>query len=600
MKHILITAFAAVVLVGCGESPPDISIHDAAREGNIEAVKQHLAAGTDPNLANLGERFLGDFIKPPLHFSKNKEVAELLIAGGADVNFKDQTGWAILHYWSFFHYGQLELIELLVANGADVNAKDRLGNTPLDKAIEGGYRWKSYKETREERAKIAEFLRKHGGKSGAPKSIVAAVNTGNVEAVKKHLSSGGEESKKIKDVFLTAVRMDYREIVGLLLSSGTDLKAKLDDSLHQAKSVEVAKLLIEKGANVNAKDEGGGVPLHSIINLRSMMPASDKNQNNSIQIVELFVTKGANVNALNDEGKTPLDLAEMVLGDSPEAKAAKKESADILRKHGGRTSRSLQAAAESIEAAASEGDIEAVKKHLANGADVNAKVKRGFTPLDLAEMVLGYDSPEAKAAKKESADLLRKHGGKSGAADSLHVAAAVGNIEAVKQHLAAGTDVNAKDDDGVTPLHIAATKEIAELLIANSANISAKDHLGWTPLHGASSKGLKTVVELLIAEGADVNAKNKYGRTTPLHFAAFGGHKEIAELLIAAGADVNAKSEEGYTLNAKDDGGDTPLDLAEMVLGYDSPEAKAAKKEIADLLRKHGGKTSEELKAEGK
>jgi len=629
MKHILITAFAAVLVVGCGESPPDISIHDAAREGNIEAVKQHLAAGTDPNLANLGERFLGDFIKPPLHFSKNKEVAELLIAGGADVNFKDQTGWAILHYWSFFHYGQLELIELLVANGADVNAKDRLGNTPLDKAIEGGYRWKSYKETREERAKIAEFLRKHGGKSGAPKSIVAAVNTGNVEAVKKHLSSGGEESKKIKDVFLTAVRMDYREIVGLLLSSGTDLKAKLDDSLHQAKSVEVAKLLIEKGANVNAKDEGGGVPLHSIINLRSMMPASDKNQNNSIQIVELFVTKGANVNALNDEGKTPLDLAEMVLGDSPEAKAAKKESADILRKHGGRTSRSLQAAAESIEAAASEGDIEAVKKHLANGADVNAKgwnglttlqwaassghteivepliaagadvnakVKRGFTPLDLAEMVLGYDSPEAKAAKKETADLLRKHGGKSGVADSLHVAAAVGNIEAVKQHLADGADVNAKDANGEIPLHIAATKEIAELLIANSANISAKDHLGWTPLHGASSKGLKTVVELLIAEGADVNAKNKYGRTTPLHFAAFGGHKEIAELLIAAGADVNAKSEEGYTLNAKDDGGDTPLDLAEMVLGYDSPEAKAAKKEIADLLRKHGGKTAAELK----
>jgi ankyrin repeat protein len=668
MKHLLLTTIAALLVVGCGptqqsvspaeskpEPPPkdiweaaeqgdikavkqfitaaglDVSIHDASMEGNIDAIKRHLAAGTDPNLANLGERFLGDFIKPPLHFSKNKEVAELLIAGGADVNFKDQTGWAILHYWSFFHYGQLELIELLVANGADVNAKDRLGNTPLDKAIEGGYRWKSNKETREERAKIAEFLRKHGGKSGAPKSIVAAVNTANVEAVKKHLSSGGEESKKIKDVFLTAVRMDHREIVGLLLSSGTDLKAKLDDSLHQAKSVEVAKLLIEKGANVNAKDEGGWVPLHSIINLRSMMPASDKNQNNSIQIVELLVTKGANVNALNDEGKTPLDMfgpAGLGISSLPPTGTGP----DFLRKHGGRTSRSLQAAAESIEAAASEGDIEAVKKHLANGADVNAKgwnglttlqwaassghteivepliaagadvnakVKRGFTPLDLAEMVLGYDSPEAKAAKKESADILRKHGGKSGAADSLHVAAAVGNIEAVKQHLAAGTDVNAKDANGEIPLHIAATKEIAELLIANSANISAKDHLGWTPLHGASSKGLKTVVELLIAEGADVNAKNKYGSSTPLHFAAFGGHKEIAELLIAAGADVNAKSEEGYTLNAKDDGGDTPLDLAEMVLGYDSPEAKAAKKEIVDLLRKHGGKTGEELKAEG-
>ena len=46
MKHLLITTIAAVVLVGCG---PSMSIHDAASEGNIEAVKQHLAAGTDVN-----------------------------------------------------------------------------------------------------------------------------------------------------------------------------------------------------------------------------------------------------------------------------------------------------------------------------------------------------------------------------------------------------------------------------------------------------------------------------------------------------------------------------------------------------------------------
>jgi ankyrin repeat protein len=65
-----------------------------------------------------------------------------------------------------------------------------------------------------------------------------------------------------------------------------------------------------------------------------------------------------------------------------------------------------------------------------------------------------------------------------------------------------------------------------------------------------------------------------------LQFAAGRGHKEIAELLIAEGADVNAK----------DDDGDTPLDQA--ILDKQT--------ETADLLRKHGGKTGEELKAEGK
>ena len=49
MKHLLITAIAAVVLVGCGNPEADRALLNAAREGNIEAVKQHLAAGTDVN-----------------------------------------------------------------------------------------------------------------------------------------------------------------------------------------------------------------------------------------------------------------------------------------------------------------------------------------------------------------------------------------------------------------------------------------------------------------------------------------------------------------------------------------------------------------------
>jgi ankyrin repeat protein len=55
-----------------------------------------------------------------------------------------------------------------------------------------------------------------------------------------------------------------------------------------------------------------------------------------------------------------------------------------------------------------------------------------------------------------TADLLRKHGGKIGAELSIHVAAEVGHIEAVKKHLANGADVNAGNVDGSTPLHSAA------------------------------------------------------------------------------------------------------------------------------------------------
>ncbi|SVB10945.1 uncharacterized protein METZ01_LOCUS163799 [marine metagenome] len=161
---------------------------------------------------------------------------------------------------------------------------------------------------------------------------------------------------------------------------------------------------------------------------------------------------------------------------------------------------------------------------------------------------------------------------------SIHEAVMHGNVEVVKKHLAAGTDVNARGEDVGTPLHIAAlvgSNEIVELLITKGADVNAKEEEeGMTPLIVAVGEGYKKIIELLIANGADVNAQSEMG--TPLHFAAGFGHNEIAELLIDKGADVNTNQEDT-----------TPLDMADD-------------KETADLLRKHGGKTGEELKAVGK
>ena len=153
----------------------------------------------------------------------------------------------------------------------------------------------------------------------------------------------------------------------------------------------------------------------------------------------------------------------------------------------------------------------------------------------------------------------------------IHQAAKDGNIKAVKQHLAAGTDVDAKDMNGWTPLHHAALngqKETAVILIGEGADVNAGDKI-ITPLHYAAQYGDKEIVELLVAKGANVNAKNKRG-LTPLQDAAVFGQTEIAELLITNGADVNAM----------DNVGKTPIDWA---IEYDETE-------IADLLRKHGGK----------
>ena len=105
-----------------------------------------------------------------------------------------------------------------------------------------------------------------------------------------------------------------------------------------------------------------------------------------------------------------------------------------------------------------------------------------------------------------------------------------------------------------------------------------------TPLHLAAIFSHYEIAKLLISKGADVNARNDDG-FTPLHQAAYSfstGPQKIRtiELLIAKGANVNSKGESGGT----------PLDIANTW----------GREPAIAILRKHGGKTGAELKAEGK
>ena len=262
------------------------------------------------------------------------------------------------------------------------------------------------------------------------------------------------------------------------------------------------------------------------------------------------------------------------------------------------------------------GDMELAKKALAVGANVNCRNPLGSTPMhnasskghnEIIELLItkGADinpekpfmggplTPFDLAAEKETAALLRKHGAKT--AEELKAAGPI--VEVTKS---ASSAVRAPDDSIKKTIYEAIKKENITAIkqhLNSGADVNQKcDQMRWTPLHYAASRGNKEITELLIDKGANVNAKDER-RTTPLHRAALTGKKEVAKLLIANGADVSAMTQlpPGQRLvgNLR---GMTPLDM--VTLGNRTrPSDKY--KQITDLLRKHGAKTAEELKAAG-
>ena len=95
---------------------------------------------------------------------------------------------------------------------------------------------------------------------------------------------------------------------------------------------------------------------------------------------------------------------------------------------------------------------------------------------------------------------------------SIHDAAALGNNEAVKQHLTAGTDVNAKDESGWTPLHWAASKvhnKTAKLLIKEGADVNAVNKDGLSPLDYAENETFGFLIDHGAKSGAELKAEGK-------------------------------------------------------------------------------------------
>ncbi|KAK3390249.1 ankyrin repeat-containing domain protein [Podospora didyma] len=225
---------------------------------------------------------------------------------------------------------------------------------------------------------------------------------------------------------------------------------------------------------------------------------------------------------------------------------------------------------EPLHFAAQRGSARLCQSLLEHGAHIEAKTESGWTPMFYA----------AQGGHLDVCRVLVNHGAQVNVCSSelsstrtpLIQAAQNGYLDVVKLLVSNGADVNLPGPQG-GPLFfgaIAPSVEVCEFLIANGADVNGLDENGRTPLLLAAAQGSPEVVRVLLRHGALVTARS--GRSgTVLHYATGRNTPnmlETIEALLDAGADVNAI----------DDDGDTPL-IQCMING---------RADVAELLIRHG------------
>src|SRR5262245_18464260 len=135
------------------------------------------------------------------------------------------------------------------------------------------------------------------------------------------------------------------------------------------------------------------------------------------------------------------------------------------------------------------------------------------------------------------------------AADSpVADAARRGDVNAVRELLARGADVNAAQGDGMTALHWAAERgdgQMVDVLLKAGASVRATTRNGaYTPLHLGARAGQATVVKALLEAGSDPEATTSSGGARPLHFAALSGDPATVTALLDKGANPDGREGE--------------------------------------------------------
>jgi len=438
----------------------------ACKDGNLAKVTDAVTSGADVNKKDPDN-------ESPLFIAvkKNrKEIVEHLLSKGAKVNDINGDYGTTALYRSCFD-GALDITKVLVDAGANINFKRMDGFSPLYIAVVNNQKH------------IVEYLVSKGvnidEKNGQQENtaLVKACFDGSLDIAKVLVDAGANMNLKTKDKIsplLYAVEYKHKHIVEYLISKGVNIDEKNGQVENTALikacengSLDIAKVLVDAGANINLKSKAGFAPLYMAV---------DKKHK---PIVEYLISKGVNVNEKNglDNGSA-------------------------------------------LYLASYNGSLEIVTMLVDAGADVHLKPIHGYSPLYAA--------------------FENKH-------------------KPIMEYLISkGARVDEKNGPGeITVLYQACTDssldiDIVNLFVDAGADVNSKTKAGYTPLFLAVQNKRKPIVEYLISKGARINEKNGLNDDSALHKACYSGSLEMTKTLVEAGADINILDKIGQK----------PIDLA--------------------------------------
>jgi len=446
------------------------------------------------------------------------------LAAGASASAREPDGTTALHYAA--HFGDAKLAAALLAAKADPDARNEFGATPLAEAAQIG-------ATDTIRVLLKAKADVEAANAEGQTALMAVARTGNVAAAKLLLKAkarvDARESWGGQTALMWAAARGHADMIRLLIAHGADPDARgavrdwqrrvtseprpkgmnrggFTPLLYAAREgcVPCAKALLDGGADIDKSDPERTSPLLiAIMNLR-------------FEMAQFLIDAGADVNKWDFYGQSPLyvaiDMNTLPRGGRPDLPTEDHVTA-----------------------------LDVAKRLLAAGANPDLQLKLR-PPYRNYIFDRGGDGVLATGATA----LLR--------------AAKGGDVAAVKLLLEHHARVDLPNDEGVTPLMVAAG-------MGHGANPTRGRYK--TDAEGAEC------ARLLIEAGADINGRAR-NQLTALHSAAMHGWDETLKLLVSKGAELEAPDAKGLT----------PIDYAagRYERGFLAPEPRPHEPTIA-LLR---------------